>query len=294
MISILSASTKPWKSEWWVDKVKRILKRKRGPDAVRESLVRGFTELGIDYRLNESPLEKTALVLSGVDALREAIEAKRKDLVTLLIAGPNITISPKDHGNLMCHDSIDIVLVPSDWTRDYWANEAPAIAPKIKVWPAGVKIRSASTRDGLPIIYNKLTDTALLEAVKVHTGNCRVFSYGKFKQQDYLDALMDAPYLVYLANSESQGLALQEAWSHNVPTLVNNSTKWKYGDLSWSARQINCPYLTDELGEIFDNPRDIPILIERIASLEPKVYCDEKLSDRASAKKILEIIGNRI
>jgi len=182
--------------------------------------------------------------------------------------------------------------VPSLWVKDLWVSLCPPIAAKIKVWPSGVEVQQASTRNGLPIINNKFLDDDLLKTIKSEVGNCRVFTYGKFKRQDYINALQDAPYVIYLSKSESQGLALQEAWAHDVPTFVNRSNFWQSGELSWEAPQINCPYVTPELGEIFDNPVDIPIMVKGIASLHPKEYCDQELSDRASAKKLLEIIKN--
>ena len=106
----------------------------------------------------------------------------------------------------MCDKNIDIIPVPSQWVADLWIHEAPELADKIRVWPAGVQISTPSTRDGLPIIYNKLRNPELVVQVQETIGVCHVFTYGAFKQQDYLKALADAPYLIYLAQSESQGL----------------------------------------------------------------------------------------
>ncbi len=249
--------------------------------------------LQIPSRRNNRPKNKeTAVVLSGTETLREAIEMKRQDHLNKLLAGPNVVTHPTDADRIMLNKEIDSILVPSKWVADFWISESPELADKIKVWPSGVEIQKPSTRSGLPIIYDKLKDEALLKAVKNAVGNCLVFTYGKFKRRDYLKALKDAPYVVYLSKSESQGLALQEAWAHDVPTLVNMSNFWQSGELSWEAPQINCPYLTPATGEVFDNPADIPIMIERITSLHPKTYCDKELSDQASAEKLLNIIEN--
>jgi hypothetical protein len=152
-------------------------------------------------------------------------------------------------------------------------------------------VSNASTRKGKPIIYDKLGNQSLLNQIQQVIGSqANVFTYGSFKREDYQRALSEAPYLIYLAKSESQGLALQEAWAHDVPTLVNKSTHWETGGFSWDSPQINCPYLTPELGAIFENTEELPIMIERVLSIHPKQYCDEHLSDRASAQKLLNLI----
>lgn len=292
MLHILSHSTNPIKKEWWKHLITRgILKIERGPDAVRKSLLRGLNELNISYSFNEKPLSETVLVISGVEALREAIEVKKKGQVNRLIAGPNITIDPLDYNKLMCDPAIDTVLVPSEWTKDYWSNSAPEISSKIKIWPAGVAKASASNRLGHPIVYNKLENEGLLkEILSLLPSDTIVFTYGQFSNEGYLKALRTAPYIIYLAESESQGLALQEAWAHDVPTIVNSSNHWQRGNFSWQAPQINAPYLNDEMGRIFSTPDEIPSLIDDIHYLHPKNYCDRELSDEASTVKLLNNI----
>ena len=292
MLNILSHSTSPLKKEWWKHMITRhVLQIHRGPDAVRESLFRGLARLHIPYTHNHVPLSGTVLVLSGSEALKEAIAAKMKGDVKRLIAGPNITIHPSVENKLMCSSSIDAILVPSPWTRDFWSSEAPELAKKIFVWPAGVPIVTASTRSGRPIIYNKLQDETLLSQI-VHAlpDDPIVFRYGKFSQSKYLKALQDAPYIIYLAESESQGLALQEAWAHNVPTLVNKSNRCQRGVYSWDAPHINAPYLNEEVGRIFSQVAELPSLISEVSQINPKKFCDRELSDEKTTTELLKIL----
>ena len=292
MLTIYSHTWNLLAKEFWKWIGRKLLRKYSGPNAVEDSLLRGLQILQVPYKRNSGLNQvNKVIVLSGPNAINEAVINKRQGLVKTLIAGPNIAANPLDEPLLLSNE-VDCVLVPSLWVKDLWVNLCPKIENKIKIWPSGVEIQKPSTRSGLPIIYDKIKDEALLKAVKNVVGNCQVFTYGKFKRRDYLKALKDAPYVVYLSKSESQGLALQEAWAHDVPTLVNRSNFWQSGELSWEAPQINCPYLTPATGEIFDNPPDIPIMIERMTSLHPKTYCDKELSDQASASKLLQIIEN--
>lgn len=264
---------------------------KRGPDAVRESLLRGLNELNIPYLYNPDDINGVTLVLSGVEALKDAIEAKRAGRVTKLIVGPNVTIHPDDHDGLLRNPHIDKVLVPSKWAADFWIHEAPELNHKIIVWPAGVAKAPASRRNGPPIIYDKIGDKELLaEIKKIVPKGTIVFEYGSFSKSRYLKALAMAPYLIYLSESESQGLALQESWAHDVPTLVNNSHGWRRGEFSWQSEKINAPYLTEESGMVFNAVDELPSLIEKTSVLHPKIYCDRELSDAVTTKKLLSLI----
>lgn len=291
MLTIYTRTNNPFKIEFWKWLTKRITGKKDGPYAVLSSLVRGLRSLKTDYNLNPLFTKNIVLVLSGSVALSSAIQMKKLGMVKKLIAGPNVTVHPHDAHRIMLSDMIDIILVPSEWVADLWVSEAPELASKIKVWPSGVETKEASTRTGKPIIYDKLGNRALLSEIQQKIGySTHLFTYGSFNHKDYLSALRDAPYLIYLSKSESQGLALQEAWAHDVPTLVNQSTNWKDGQTSWEASQINCPYLTPELGTVFETSDQIPSLIFQISELHPKSYCDEHLSDRVSAEALMKLL----
>ncbi|PIR85943.1 hypothetical protein COU14_01525 [Candidatus Kaiserbacteria bacterium CG10_big_fil_rev_8_21_14_0_10_44_10] len=292
MLSIYTRSTSKFSKEFWKWAARKITRKYSGPNAVEDSLLRGLKELNIPFSRNCLTSDTgTVVVLSGTEALRENILHKKKGLIKKLIAGPNIVAHPLDCNGILLNKEIDVILVPSQWVADLYMQVVPEIANKIKVWPAGVPISKASSRTSKPIIYDKLGDVSLLIKIQeVLAVPATVFSYGSFNQKDYLEALSEAPYLIYLAKSESQGLALQEAWAHDVPTLVNKSTHWEANDLSWDSPQINCPYLTPELGAIFENVEELPIMIEQVSSLHPKKYCDKYLSDRASAQKLLNLI----
>lgn len=291
MITVYTHSQSLISKEYWKWIVRQLTNKYSGPDAVRDGLVRGLQELGVEFELNPKKPSEIAIVLSGITVLNQVVKLKRSGHIKTIIAGPNIVSNPHDGDNIILSQEIDVVLVPSQWVVDLYVQVVPEIANKIKVWPAGVPISNESSRTNKPIIYDKLGDISLLTKIQeILAVPATVFSYGSFNHKDYLEALSESPYLIYLAKSESQGLALQEAWAHDVPTLVKKSTHWEGVGLTWDAQQINCPYLTPELGVIFENIEELPIMIERVSTLHPKQYCDKNLSDRASAQLLLELI----
>ncbi len=296
MISIYTHNPKRTSLEFWRYVISRyVLRRRRGPDSVKESLIRGLYENGVSFSLDVAKPSEKVIVLSGVSALQENIEAKRSGAIKKLIAGPNIVVDPHDSGGVMCHDAIDIILTPSNWTAAYWQASAPEIADKIRVWAAGISINQPSDKTGSVIIYDKILNQSLVSKIKNevqnHTGQTAlIFTYGNFKRSTYLKALKTAPAMIYLSRSESQGLALFEAWSHDVPTIVNRSEKWETNDHLWKAPLINAPYLNDQLGFVFEDTKDIPDLLEVAKDLRPKVFCDKNFSDAISARKLLELL----
>lgn len=290
MLLISTRSSSLLTIEFWKWVARRIIRKYTGPNAVEDSLLRGLKELKIPFKRN-ARAEKgdVAIVLSGIVALQEALALKKTGVLAKLIVGPNVLPHPRRARDLEGEEAVDAILMPSQWVADVVVNEVPNIADKVIVWPSGVAIATASTRTGAPVIYDKLNDASLLARVLRVTSEARVFTYGAFSRSEYLAALANAPYLVYLSRWESQGLALQEAWAHDVPTFVNKSTHWEVDGSSWDTPQINCPYLTPETGAVFETPDELSRLIGQVAHIHPKPYCDTNLSDAVSAQRLIDI-----
>lgn len=289
MISIHSRTNSILSIEFWKYIISRnILKKTRGPDAVRMSLLRGLKELSIPFHLNPLLPCDQVIVLSGKECLADMVIAKKSGRIKTLIVGPNC--DPDPTAKIYEAPEIDAILVPSKWTADYWSTYNPMIANKIRIWPAGVATASAGLRNGSPIIYDKMRDPTLLDLAKSASSNAIIVNYNTFAQNDYIKALEHAPYMIYLARSESQGLALQEAWARNVPTFINRNDQGEFYDHVFTAEKINAPYLVDDLGGFFSSQEELRELIDNSSQYEPKKYCDVHLSDIASTKILIEII----
>jgi hypothetical protein len=125
-----------------------------------------------------------------------------------------------------------------------------------------------------------------------------VFSYGSFSKKEYAQALRKTKAMIYLQTVESQGLALQEAWAHDVPTLVWNAGSFTYPRTSVTAiGPISAPYLTEQAGIFFGTAKELhlilPVFIKKVneSTFAPRDYCIKKLSNEASVRIYRDILN---
>ena len=274
-----------------------------GPESVLDSLIRGFEQLKVNYHLNPKAkdISDIVCVISGVDALKWAIETKKHGKIKKIIAGPNIVITPEDAGGILLDEVIDLVIVPSQWVKDFYASFKPGFGKKIRVWAAGVenpKDFKEELRQGC-LVYKKNVDEELFDFIinylKSQNINYQVIKYGRYKKEKYFEILNKVKFMIYLSESESQGLALQEAWIRNVSTLVWDRGYWQYKNYQWKDEKISAPYLTDECGMFFKGFNDFKekfnIFISNLSNFKPREYSLRNFTDKVSVSNYLKIIN---
>lgn len=269
-----------------------------GPQAVQQSLINGLRELGQNFALNEPKSPTVACVLSGVDTLRQVILWKQSGLVKKILAGPNLVVMPQDSDKIIQHPLIDVVLQPSQWSADFYVSQAPSLGAKIRVWPAGVAVppppKTEKTVDFL--VYNKIGKNPLfagiINALKSSNYFFEVFNYGKFKQEQYFRALSRSKAMIYLSESESQGLAMFEAWARNVPVFAWERGFWQLGKFRESGLTAT-PYLNSECGQRFKDFTEFKNGLPKFMSsvFHARNYAEENFSDKICARKYLSIVN---
>jgi len=300
-----------------IEIIKNQIRPQRGPEAVLCSLLTGLQELGIKYNLNPKKLNsETVAVLQNVNALRYAIEQKKQKKIKYLLAGPNIVVTPKEAGAIYEYSLIDKIIVPSNWVKNFYSFLSPIIKDKIYIWPAGVDDPGESAplteRDTI-LIYQKNTSDEILnkiiQKIKVYpikfaNGGSEQFNrvkidiikYGKYKQADYFTKLKKTKLAIFLTQSESQGIAQQEAWMRDVPTLVWNPGNWQYNEYMWQDIKISSPYLTDTCGEFFTSIEEFDIklikILSNLSAYTPRQYALNNFTHKKSAQNFLTIIDS--
>ncbi len=283
--------------------VRRLTGKSRGPDAVCQSLQRGLSQLGVKYKLNPSMREisnnDTVGVLSDVNALKFAIELKGRGKIRNIVAGPNLVLTPLDHNRILMDENIDVVLVPSQWTKDFYSSFDPVFAKKIKIWFAGIEIpeNSSDKKTRECLVYKKdISDGLYRQIINFLQANkidFEVIKYGRYQRRDYLRKLDEFKYMIYLQESESQGIAMMEAWAHNVPTMAYNCEEiYHKGIKQKFFGRVCAPYLSKETGVLFDSFVDFQKKFQEFRSnlsqFNAYQYCKNNFSDIISARIYLD------
>lgn len=265
-----------------------------GPSSVIKSLAHGLAYFPVRYNSNPGKpccVHDIAVVLADADNLKKVIEWKKAGRVRYIFAGPNITVSFDGQEHILAREEVDVILVPSEWVRQGFIKDNPRLEPKIRVWYAGVDERVWKRSENM----RHVPDNNVLVYVKnyEHGWNPMPLVYGSYNHTLYREMLSKSTFAVFLSRSESQGIALAEAWAMDVPTLV-----WNPQDLVVYGKRFDpsssCPYLTAQTGLDWKTPADLEKILKNMKPLlkqfHPRTWIVQHMTDAISAGMLLNII----
>jgi hypothetical protein len=129
-----------------------------------------------------------------------------------------------------------------------------------------------------------------------------IFKYGSYKEEDYKYALQVSKFMLTLDAHESQGFALEEAMSCNVPLLVMDATSM-YDEMDDGINETykhlrpkkllatSVPYWSAECGIKLDSEDcledAIDYMINHYNNFTPRDYILRTLSDEVCMRRIL-------
>jgi len=126
-----------------------------------------------------------------------------------------------------------------------------------------------------------------------------VFSYDKrYNENDYINYLQDSKFCIWVDAHESQGFAVQEALSCNVPLLVWNITSMnqEYGRNYQDLKATTISYWDNKCGEVFYNENQFENtfnkFIENIERYKPRQFILDVLSIDACENRLIQFINN--
>ena len=124
----------------------------------------------------------------------------------------------------------------------------------------------------------------------------------RYDEKDFLTQLKNSKYGIWLGRHESQGFALEETLSCDVPLLVWNV---KLREQEWSKRYVyknvkssvtTIPYWDKTCGEYFYNSNELEetfdIFIKNIDTYEPRKFILNNLSQERCSEKWNTFINN--
>lgn len=271
-----------------------------GHPAVTRSLLHGLKKLNIPFIYNPSKVDKVfdlCVVPCSPQVVIQAINFKKRGLIRKLLVGPNISVRSNEHNGLLANSEVDVCLVPSDWVKKAYIEDEPSLKNRISVWYAGVdeEFWKPNKQIGSKkvLVYCKTNDLALCDEVELIVRECGFIPiriiYGLYNKDTYRSILSECRFSIFLSASESQGIALAESWSMNIPTLVLRAKKNQMISGKLFTDVSSAPYLNKEVGEFWDGIEDLLYLLTSEREYQPRSWILENMTDEVSVNKLIKI-----
>ena len=224
------------------------------------------------------------------------------------IFGPHFSVFPDSKLSQINNVHKNSVYIqPSDWARDVWAH-ANTVLP-IKTFPFPVEterfkpFRETEREKTEVFIYFKRRNPQELQYLKdfltARNIAFKVFDYvNRYSEQDYIEMLQRAKYGIVLDAHESQGFAVEEALSCDVPLIVWNVhfMSQEHGSRYPDIPATNKAYWDDRCGESFYSQAEFESVynkfISNLATYKPREYILENLSAARCAERFTELVNN--
>jgi hypothetical protein len=202
----------------------------------------------------------------------------------------------------------------SAWNIDAQKEMTGEIAIPLTTFPYSVDVSRFAPDNTIPktldcLLYFKHRDKALLTATHTYLQSkgysIAVYIYGSYREDQYLADLRRTKFMVVIDAHESQGFALEEAMSCNVPLFVIDATSM-YDELNgsgipnWSHMRpkhlyaTSVPYWSDKCGLRITTLAELPTAFEDFSNkleaevFQPRDYVLETLSPIVCMRRILD------
>ena len=280
---------------------RRIL-RTGGPRSVLESLVIGAMKSSWRVVINP-PLKKGAfehsINLSRTDLIASLSSKKNDGLIKKLLIGPNIDLKSLRNIELIHEGNYDSVLVPSKWANHVFNEWPPSSVLRTNIWDAGVdtdywKPYRKSLKSGYLIYKKGEVDPRLLSEIASYLeskGPVRTLQYGKHSKREFRREVDKSQAVIWLGSTETQGIALCEIWSLDVPTLVLERP-WRHV-LGKSWPSSSAPYLSESTGKFIRTIEDVKVGISHVEAraFRPRIWVLNNQSAEESFKRLVRLLN---
>lgn len=192
------------------------------------------------------------------------------------------------------------------WQKEFSFNSLPMKAMAFGVNTNKFKQLNNIKKDNIFLYYKDRDPNELVLLKKFlqdQNINYKFFSYmERYTEQDFLSYIQSCKYGIWLGCHESQGFALEESLSCDVPLLV-----WtvKLRIQQYSMRDVyknvkspvtSIPYWDNNCGEYFEEENELEEtfskFINNLEKYEPRKFVIENISMEACEKNFLNLIHN--
>ncbi len=218
--------------------------------------------------------------------------------------GPHFSVFP-DHKlqQLNNQHKNAYYIQPSQWAADVWKNKGAEKYLPIKpfAFPVDTEQFQPNNCERTEVfLYHKRRHPKELKQVKYFLKSKQIdyhlFDYvQRYNEQHYINILQKAKYGIILDAHESQGFAIEEALSCNVPLLIWNA---RFMSQEHGGRYENIPcssigYWDERCGEYFYDADQLEstynTFLSKLDSYQPRQYILENLSVEPCFKRLCNL-----
>ena len=221
------------------------------------------------------------------------------------IFGPHFSVFPDETQMTTIRAPNAVYSQPSEWVAQFGRDSPYCRGITIKPVPFAVdihrfcEVRPANERNQVFVYYKSRNPNEIqfvLNILQKHGIVGKLFQYGKYNETEYLSYLQQSKYGIWVGRHESQGFAVEEALSMNVPLLVwdvksmNQEYGFNYDDIPATV----LPYWDDRCGEVFFEGHEfeskLGVFLSKLDTYRPRDYIVEHLSPEVCEKHLIKTI----
>lgn len=281
------------------------LRRVDGPTLLLKNALLGFKHLPVNVVINPKFSDFKPFpfwIPSGDLSLlsKMEIEALSKTNLTL---GPNIDFFNEKNLNVIRRLNSVKILVPHHWVIPPVSQALPSNC-RVYVWHSGIdtnfwRNKRMDVRRREVLIYVK--DLNEVENLRRAEAYLRKFDfsfttlvYGSYSQPHFKSVLNRVVAAIWIGSTESQGLALIECWSMDIPTLVLKKNIW-CDPIGNQFQSSSAPFMSDSTGLFSSSStfseNDFHHFFSKLDDFSPREYVNENFDLVDCASSLLKLLS---
>lgn len=280
---------------WYEDN--HIKGRMNGPMKVILNLKESLEQFGIDYSVNEDVYSKNFLLHYDAIGYRKHENLEHRSCVI----GPQFW--PFDnYGKFLIQNPqyYNQLVVPSEWVKNLLLLKFGVDPNKVSVWPVGIKESNLNRNVKYDcLLYSKRRSveevSKAIDFLESKNLSYNIISYGAYSESDFELLVCQSRFCFLVNGSESQGIAVQEMMSANLPLFVWDIVDWNDEGEDYKVPATSIPYWDETCGEKFyyenEMEETFSKFYDRISSYNPRKFVEKNLSYKRSVEILLEILN---
>jgi len=226
---------------------------------------------------------------------------------TKFLFGPHFSVFPDKNQMELIEGSNSIYIQPSEWAKNVWFLNPFCKNIRLEALPFGVEVnkftpsKQINERNNIFIYYKRRNPDelqTLLSFLMSYGIKPQIFNYvTKYSEEEYIKYLKESKFGIWLSTHESQGFALEEALSCDVPLLVWNVTSMnqEYQSSYENIEATTIPYWDHRCGEFFYSIQELEVIFDKfinnLINYKPREYILENISIEKCGNKFIEVVN---